>query len=533
MLLVGERKGIVVGSPYDLVTQRCMMMITRFCGNAAVLWCTLLLQNCQSGSLRVAGEEKRQAVDSSSMLEIYQGASNRTPEQSLTLSAPVSPLHYETSSSSEMSSNNGQGRFTARCDPPAVVVPRDSHAVLPDQGENQRRMAPPMAFGAKEWERYFGKVEPAPDLPSDMAIILDSVCPFWKDRKVRDTHLLVLIPAKVNGQPFSLNLLRDLIQRSNDGGHRTRYQWYDSNVEAQIGAASPEASYWLLMTREILQKSSNKFFTTHEKSVARYRKQGYDGLPTALDAATAILTHYVRSKERLYSDSPRTYTYCRCHCREEASVYHIIVGCFDPSGLRLNHGGSIGRNECGVALCRKFCEAEDSKPAAVDLKEAPNERMGFLECLFSLTRYDDRRQWALEGLRREAQERPHMFCECLPSLGAAAEEGNEEVRLFALKTLGEVAWRRYFGEVEPAPDLPAEMVAILDSVCLFWPEKQVKDTHLLALIPARVNGRPFSLDLLGELIERPQNGGHKTQYRYDSNERNRLGQYLPKNPIGC
>jgi hypothetical protein len=65
--------------------------------------------------------------------------------------------------------------------------------VSPGQGEEQRLCTVPrMAFGAEEWRQYYGEVESAPDLPSDIDEILDSACPFWPDRKVRDTHLIVL-----------------------------------------------------------------------------------------------------------------------------------------------------------------------------------------------------------------------------------------------------------------------------------------------------------------------------------------------------
>jgi hypothetical protein len=91
-----------------------------------------------------------------------------------------------------------------------------------------------------------------------MIAILGAPCPFWPEKQLKDTHLLVLVPAEVNGQPFSLNLLRDLVQHPKNGVHKTQYhRSYDHDhpnnlLKAQLGAASPAASYWLLMTRDVL-----------------------------------------------------------------------------------------------------------------------------------------------------------------------------------------------------------------------------------------------------------------------------------------
>jgi hypothetical protein len=210
-------------------------------------------------------------------------------------------------------------------------------------------------LGEVEWQHYFGEVEPAPDLPSDMDDILDSECPFWPGRKVRDTHLLVLIPAKVNGQLFSLNLLRELIQHPNNGGYKTQYRYYGGGVQAQLGASSPAASYWLLMTRDVLPESRGKSCRDQQKLIAGHARRTnmpYE-LPKVLEAATAILTHHVRNGERLYGDRPWTYTRCQEWVLHQSNKYPAVVGGFESSGLEvLNHDYVLG--SVGVAGCRKF-----------------------------------------------------------------------------------------------------------------------------------------------------------------------------------
>lgn len=88
---------------------------------------------------------------------------------------------------------------------------------------------------------------------------------------------------------------------------------------------------------------------------------------------------------------------------------------------------------------------------------------------------------------------------------------------------GRAEWAKYFGDVGAEPPLPANIMEILNSQCTFWPDRQVKDTHLLVLVPNTVNKKPFNLNLLSEMIQGPK-AGYKTQYRYYSDHvKNELG----------
>jgi hypothetical protein len=149
--------------------------------------------------------------------------------------------------------------------------------------------------------------------------------------------LLVLIPATVDGASFTLNLLKELIEHPKNGGYRAQYRYYDSDVREQLGAASPAASYWLLMTRDVLPESRRKMYANNKKSVANHARRTslpYE-VPKALEAATAILTHHVRNEERLYSDNPWTYTRCQeLMLHPSSRECPVVVGGFGPSCLR-------------------------------------------------------------------------------------------------------------------------------------------------------------------------------------------------------
>lgn len=78
---------------------------------------------------------------------------------------------------------------------------------------------------------------------------------------------------------------------------------------------------------------------------------------------------------------------------------------------------------------------------------------------------------------------------------------------------GALKWERYFGEVDRIP-LPLELIDILKSQCPFFPGNKVEDTHILFLLPQTVDGKPLTLNSLGELVKKPKkdSGGNPTRY---------------------
>ena len=216
---------------------------------------------------------------------------------------------------------------------------------------------PFQAFGAKEWRQYLGEVETEPLLPSDIDRILNGRCPFWPGAVVKDTHLLVLIPARVAGRPLTLNLLEELIKNPKGLGNSTEYRYYHDSVQRVLGDQSPKTSYWALMTRDVLEGSRDKEYLDQKAWVAaRTRETGlpYE-LPGALEAATVILSHYVRDGERLYTDAPWTWTRCQEVVRV-GSNYPVAVGGFSARGFGVDTDNNVNssRGYRGVASLRRF-----------------------------------------------------------------------------------------------------------------------------------------------------------------------------------
>ena len=322
-------------------------------------------------------------------------------------------------------------------------------------------------FGAQAWGRYFGAVGEAPSLPSDIDEILDGPCPFWPGQAVKDTHLLVLIPSTVAGAAFTLNLLEELTQNPRGGGHSTQYFLYDDEVQRSLGEEYPSSSYWILLTRDVLPGSIGKTYAAQQALVAAQTAPVNDfpyEIPCVLEVATAILSHYVRSGIRLYEGT--------------AELPSTSTSCAELLGDASGHPSPV--------TVGRFCDRG----------------------LVFLSGFDDDTESGVSCLRRF---------------------GTRHYRPSALlHSFGAEEWSRYFGEVGAPPPLPGHIVDMLNSACPFWTGKVVKDTHLLVLVPATVDGKPFSLNLLGELVKHPKGGGCSTGYSfYDGDVQKVLGDQSP------
>jgi hypothetical protein len=228
--------------------------------------------------------------------------------------------------------------------PPGFECEQDSEQVEEEQSPKRCRveargdglcqtLAASSVFGEKDWQQYFGYVGSAPPLPANMNTILRSPCPFWPNKQVKDTHLLALIPTTVDGRPFTLNLLAQLAKNPKGGERSARFRHCDGSIRRELGDQSPDNSYWILMTREVLPRSLYQTCAVQDELIATCAHA--TGLPytvpCALEAATVILSHYVRTGERLYASHPEKYT--RCQEVVGTSKYPVMVGCFSSEGL--------------------------------------------------------------------------------------------------------------------------------------------------------------------------------------------------------
>jgi serine/threonine protein kinase len=206
---------------------------------------------------------------------------------------------------------------------------------------------PSGAFGKAQWEKHFGDIGVEPPLPSDIEQILNAPCPFFPGKKVRETHLLTLIPQTVNGQHLTLKSLGELVKATKQG-YSSQYHFF--HLGEYTDPPAP-ATHWALLTRDVIPGSRNKLYADQHDLVASHAQKTrvpYQ-VPTILDAAVSIFMEYVHSGVRLYGDSPWTFT--RCQEKYDAK-WQLVVGGFAPAGLDVY--GSDANENCGVGPLRKF-----------------------------------------------------------------------------------------------------------------------------------------------------------------------------------
>lgn len=213
------------------------------------------------------------------------------------------------------------------------------------------------AFGKEKWTTYFGDIGEQPPLPPNIRQILKSRPSFLNGNSVEETFILVLIPSSINGKPLTLNSIGSLVKLRLQGNSiYDGYRYIGSEIIAEYGDKSVNASYWVLMSKGILPESRNKNYSAQQELVKKYSEiaQMEYRIPNILEAIVCIFTEFVSSGECLYSDSPWTYT---C-CQEESQGYHVIVGGFNWKGLFVSIdvcGGNDGGR--GVGILQEFSKS--------------------------------------------------------------------------------------------------------------------------------------------------------------------------------
>lgn len=207
-----------------------------------------------------------------------------------------------------------------------------------------------IAFGKEKWAKYFGDIGKVPPLPENICEVLSSPCPSFDEKTIAASHMLVLIPEKINGIPLTLNSLRELVKTPMEG-YKTDFSYISTRIIDELGNKSIENSYWVLMTRNLLEESKGKSYEVQNamifdlicKAKASYR------VPKVLEAAICIFTKYVSTGKLLFSSDPLTYT----RCQEKYEPFQAAIGGFGSKGPDLSYI-YLERNKHGIAVLREF-----------------------------------------------------------------------------------------------------------------------------------------------------------------------------------
>jgi hypothetical protein len=190
-----------------------------------------------------------------------------------------------------------------------------------------------LAFGATDWAEYFGDVGAEPPLPPNMTKIFSAPCPFWPGKSIDETHLFVLVPHVVNGQPLTLQSLGELVKKPLQG-HASQYHGLSLGEYVDPPASG---SHWVLVTRNVIEGSRAKSHKDQQAVLVGYSKKSnmLYVVPKILDMTVAIFMEHVRSGTKLYGDS--LFTYTRCQEKYNKNL-QLVVGGFSASGLCVGIG---------------------------------------------------------------------------------------------------------------------------------------------------------------------------------------------------
>ena len=307
-------------------------------------------------------------------------------------------------------------------------------------------------FGKAEWEKYFGDVGIEPPLPKNIEDILNSPCPFWPGKKVRETHLLVLVPQTINGKPYTINVLGELIKKPKVG-NKSRYYSSNGYIQDNLGNQS-FASHWILITKEVIPKSQNRSYNVQKELIKNYPLYN---LPGTLEVATAIQMYHAQVGEYLYTvdrGEKKIYT----QCKEANFGTPVSVGSckYDEEGISFSmHSAGWADEGCGIGGVRVLFPSES--------KASSSSIVSSFNCNSPLP--------------------------ALPHLPVIPPDA-----------FGKAKWEKYCTVQSVEPPLPKNIEDILNSPCPIWPNKKIRETHLLFFIPETINGQFLTLNTLKKLI---------------------------------
>jgi hypothetical protein len=216
-------------------------------------------------------------------------------------------------------------------------------------GEHMKAFSHEKAFGPKEWFIHFGvHLRNVPRLPPNIVEILNAFCPFWPEKKVYETHVLVLAPETVNGQSLTLELLGELVKKPLIG-NPSQYKGFALGEYTDPVALPP---HWVLLTRDVIEGSRNQSYEAQQALIAECSQKAkvFCEVPKVRDVTICIFMEHVRSGTRLYPVNPYTWTRCQEMFDDESQVG---IGCYASSGLHGNDNGGDSESS-GVGGSWKF-----------------------------------------------------------------------------------------------------------------------------------------------------------------------------------
>ncbi|MBA3721275.1 MAG: hypothetical protein H0W88_02620 [Parachlamydiaceae bacterium] len=210
---------------------------------------------------------------------------------------------------------------------------------------------PEIAFGKAKWAKSGVDVGDEPSLPSNIEEILKTKCPIF-GTTYENAYTLTLIPASINGSPLTLSSFGQFVKKYFPET-KTGFRLIADPILRSLGHVSNGKSRWVLMSKYMIPGSIDKKYTEQHgmiRKIAESSQIAYT-VPEALEAVVCILTEFIKSDTRLFSENPEVATLTRC--QEYVDGQYVAVGAFKPEGLAVDINVWCRRN-IGVAVIRKL-----------------------------------------------------------------------------------------------------------------------------------------------------------------------------------
>jgi hypothetical protein len=172
-----------------------------------------------------------------------------------------------------------------------------------------------------EWFFAFKQLEILPEkippLPEKLPQILDGDCPFFKGKKVRETHVLMLIPSSFKTLKKFIDHLRTLSPKCT--------LWDESR--ALCMDLSYPVMHWVLMTKSVIPGSEHKSYRSQERVIKQINQKHFVNyeVPALIDVVTLLFLHYVGTgKKILHRPNKKDYTWT--FVREGEPTNRLNVG---------------------------------------------------------------------------------------------------------------------------------------------------------------------------------------------------------------
>lgn len=194
--------------------------------------------------------------------------------------------------------------------------------------------------------RNIGEV-PAP--PANILEVLKSRCELANDgRTVAETHRFVLLAATIDGEPLTLNALREFSITAGNGGGPSFYkfdldtEWYHREAFAETPL---KKSVWVLEYESVMPGTLDKSDSEQVAIVGNFPNYRTAGV---LEHVGALVLQFLENGERIHHKF-----YGRCEERS-ASGDRVYAGGFYDSGLNVRRNDDGAQFYLGRAVVRKF-----------------------------------------------------------------------------------------------------------------------------------------------------------------------------------